>query len=91
MVKFFPSKTMDNWLRSKFTKKFIIVIEKFLKPSNVTELKGGNSTLLKLEDFGKRDYIPKGSESIKTKRGKDGVCYASNIYFPFLGAISHRT
>lgn len=72
MVSYFPNKALDNWLTLKATKEFIVTIEKFLKPSNPTELK--------IEDFGNRGSIPKGLESIKAKRGKyDGGTYAHEL------------
>jgi len=79
MSSFFPSKTMDNWLTKKSTKEFLVVIEKFLKPLD--------STGLKLDDFGKRGSIPKGLESIKTKRGK----YGGGTYAHELVALEFAT
>jgi hypothetical protein len=64
MAQFFPNKNVKEWLTNRNTKDFIVVMEKFLT--------GGDSTLLKIEDFGSRGGIPKGLKAIKTKSGRYG-------------------
>lgn len=72
LVKFFPRKTVKEWLTNKATKEFILTVERFLN--------GGDSTPLDISDFGNRGAFPKGLESIYAKRGKyDGGTYAHEL------------
>lgn len=64
MAQYFPHKSLQEWLSNKNTKEAIVVMEKFLTQ--------GKSTVLKMEDFGKRGGIPKGLQAIKTKMGRYG-------------------